>query len=112
MFTVATFVPCSLVPVIAGVPCDVCGSYSPAFALLAVLFLISAVGLKQWCVVTIEANIRWWPPGRSEVRLWLDVVQHFVIDLDSPSLRVRNNNAAISLIKLYRNGEGQTPLWF
>ena len=53
MLTVATVVPFSLGPVIAGLSFDVAGSYSPAFALFAVLFLISAVGLKQMRVVTM-----------------------------------------------------------
>ena len=50
--TLATVVPFSLGPVIAGFSFDVVGSYTPAFTFFAVLFLISAAGLKQMRVVT------------------------------------------------------------
>ena len=52
ILTVATVVPFSLGPVIAGFSFDVVGSYTPAFTFFAVLFLISAAGLKQMRVVT------------------------------------------------------------
>lgn len=52
ILTLATVVPFSLGPVIAGFSFDVVGSYTPAFTFFAVLFLISAAGLKQMRVVT------------------------------------------------------------